>query len=120
MEKIQSIRGAITVDKNTKDAIQSATTKLVKEIIEKNNLNIDEIVNIAFTMTDDLNEENPATAIRETLKVDSVPMLCSQEMKIKNQMPMVIRTMIQVYTRLTKDQIKHVYLEKAATLRPDL
>lgn len=120
MEKIQAIRGAITVKENSVNAIKEATSRLIKEIIDQNNLVIDEIVNISFTMTDDLTVANPATALRETLNLTTVPMLCSQEMKIDGGMPFCIRTMIQTYTPLTRQEIKHIYLEEAANLRPDL
>lgn len=120
MERIQSIRGAISVEENTISAIKEATTRMIKGIIEENNLDLSDIVNISFTMTDDLDEANPATCIRESLSLDSVPMLCAQEMKIKNTMPRCIRTMVQAYTSLTKSQIKHIYLDKASSLRPDL
>lgn len=120
MQRIQSIRGAIDVTENSIDAISSATTKLIKEILEKNSIKEDDIVNIMFTITDDLDAINPATVIRKTLNLTTAPMLCSQEMKIQGAMPKVIRTLVQTYTSLNKNQIKHIYLEKAESLRPDL
>ena len=117
MEKIVSIRGAITVSENTVKGIKSATSELINEILKQNKLDISKIINIIFTVTDDLDAINPATISREDLKLDSVPMLCVQEMKIKNGLPRCIRVMVNAYTN---NQIKHVYLGSAGDLRPDL
>ena len=120
MDKIISIRGAITVKENTVKDIKSATTKLLNELFTQNNLQEEKIINIIFTVTDDLDTLNPATVIREEFKIDSIPMLCVQEMKVKDGLSRCIRVMIQVYSDLTKEKIKHIYLGDAANLRPDL
>ena len=118
MKKLCSIRGAITVKKNSRSEIEKATTDLLKTIFKKNKLNKSNVVNIFFTFTNDLNEVNPATVARKTLSLDSVPMLCSQEIKIKGAMPRCIRVMVQAY--VTNEHISHIYLNKAKSLRPDL
>lgn len=121
MEKIISIRGAITVKENSVNEIKNATVKLLNEIFEHNNINSKKIINIIFTVTDDLDILNPATVARGKFKIDSVPMLCVQEMKVKNGLSKCIRVMIQTGTNHSKpNEIKHIYLGKAATLRPDL
>lgn len=118
MKKICSIRGAVTVKKNSTSEIKEATTNLLKTIFKRNKLNKSNIINIFFTFTDDLNKINPATVVRKTLNLNSVSMLCSQEIKIKGAMPRCIRVMVQAY--LNNKHINHVYLEKAESLRPDL
>ncbi len=120
MEKIVSIRGAITVKENSIKEIKDSTVKLLKEIFIQNSLDEEKIINIIFTVTDDLNVLNPATIARTEFKIDTVPMLCVQEMKTKDGLPRCIRVMIQGYLNLKKDQIKHVYLGEAVNLRPDL
>ncbi len=120
MERVVSIRGAITVKENSIVEIKNATKELLNQIFKANNINEVQIINIIFTATDDLNVINPATIAREEFKLDTIPMLCIQEMKVKNGLPMCIRTMVQTYTSLSKDEVKHIYLEGATNLRPDL
>ena len=120
MQNIVSIRGAITVRENSVKEIKSATTKLLNEVFKQNGIEEEKIINIIFTVTDDLDALNPATVAREESKIDSISMLCVQEMKVKSALSKCIRVMIQVYSNLKRDQIKHVYLGDAASLRPDL
>ena len=121
MDKIISIRGAITVKENSVKDIKEATTKLLNEIFAQNNIREENVINIIFTVTDDLDVLNPATVTREDIKIDSIPMICMQEMKVKGVLPKCIRVMIQVGSYQGKPaEIKHVYLGDAVDLRPDL
>ncbi len=120
MDQIVSIRGAITVKENSIVEIKSATKELLNEIFKLNNLEEAKIINLLFTVTKDLTVINPATIARQELKLDTLPMLCVQEMEVINGLTKCIRVMIQTYISLPKDKIKHVYLEGASTLRPDL
>ena len=121
MEYIVSIRGAITVKENTVKDIKSATTKLLNELFTQNNIQEEKVINIIFTVTDDLDALNPATVAREEFKIDSIPMLCVQEMKVKDGLSKCIRVMVQVGDyRGKSNEIKHIYLGNAASLRPDL
>ena len=120
MEKIVTIRGAITVQENAIKEIKDSTVKLLNEIFLQNKINKEKIINIIFTVTDDLDILNPATVAREKFKIDSVSMLCVQEMKVKDGLPKCIRVMLQFYSDFNKEQVKHIYLGEAANLRPDL
>lgn len=119
-QNICSIRGAITVKKNSIKEITIAVSKLISQILKQNKLDKSKIINIIFTVTDDLDSVNPATIAREEFNLNSVPMLCVQEMKVKNKLPKCIRIMVNTHTKKTKEKIKHVYLGDAAKLRPDL
>ena len=121
MENIVSIRGAITVKENSVKEIKNATKKLLNEIFTQNNIQEEKVINIIFTVTDDLDVLNPATVARKDFKIDSIPMLCVQEMKVKDGLPKCIRVMIQVGAYHGKpNKIQHVYLGEAVNLRPDL
>lgn len=120
MEKLTSIRGATSVKENTELEIKTAVNELLKEIINQNKLKPENIVNIIFTATHDLDATHPATVAREELKFSNIPMICSQEMKVPGDLPKCIRVMIQVYTSFTKENVKHIYLHEASKLRPDL
>ena len=120
MEKLQNIRGAITVTANNVSEIKIAVKKLISELLRVNKFNVRDIKTLIFTATDDLNATNPATIAREEFDLDSVPMLCVQEMKIQGGLPKCIRVMIEVYTKVNKEDLQYVYLEEATKLRPDL
>lgn len=120
MEKLISIRGATQASENSIKGIKDAVAELLKKIIKQNNLDSEKIVNIMFTITDDLTAIYPATIAREELKLESIPMLCMQEMNVPNHLPRCIRVMVNVYSELRKEDIKHIYLGKANELRPDL
>lgn len=120
MQKLISIRGATQAKENTVSEIKKAVIELLKEIIKKNKVDPENIVNIMFTATDDLDAIHPATVAREVLNLNSIPMLCSQEVKVKDDLKKCIRVMLQAYSTLTKEEVKHIYLREAASLRPDL
>lgn len=123
MERLSAIRGAVTAE-NTKESIQVQTVRLIKEIVESNNLKLEDFVTIQFTLTRDLDVLNPATALRlgkEELPYDlsSVPLFCSQEAYIKGGLEKVIRVLITGYFGESKD-LNFVYLDGAKVLRPDI
>ncbi|MGM0411475.1 MAG: chorismate mutase, partial [Bacillota bacterium] len=118
-DKLRAIRGAITVKNNSKDEIKKASQKLIKKILEKNNIEEEEIVSIVFTATKDLNKYYPAAAIREK-SFKFVPLMCYQEMEIENSLEKCIRVMVYVNINTNLENINHVYLKKAKSLRKDL
>ena len=64
----KGIRGAITVDSNTEEALREATLELLCEIFEQNNIKgTENISHIIFTTTKDLNATFPAKFPRESL-----------------------------------------------------
>ena len=117
---IISIRGAITVENNTTKEIASASVELFKEIIQTNNVTIDNVINIIFSITKDLNAIYPAKAIRDNFNIGMTPLFCVQEADIQNSLEKCIRIMITASSDLTKNEVKHIYLKGAKALRPDL
>ena len=59
------IRGAIAEVKNTSEEIIQSSKNLFTEILEVNNLEIDKIISVIFTLAHDLTEAFPAKALRE-------------------------------------------------------
>ncbi len=116
---MRAIRGAISVDKNSRRDILDATKELLEQIILLNKIEIEEFVSITFTATDDLDSVYPAVVARE-IGLDKVPLLCFQEMNVKNSLRKCIRIMIYINRDCSLKDISHVYLKKAAYLRPDL
>lgn len=116
----RGIRGAITVKNNTIEDIKNATISLISEMIKQNNINISDISHCIFTMTNDLDAAYPAKFVRDELKFDYVPLLCFNELNIQNSLKMCLRALIVINTKKSQEEIKHIYLEGAKVLRPDL
>jgi len=119
MCNVRGIRGAIRVERNTKEDILAATRKLLTAMIDENTVQVDDIASVFFTVTPDLNAEFPAYATRDR-GWKMVPLLCAQEMDVPNSMTRVIRILLHVNTAKPLKQIKHQYLGDTAKLRPDL
>src|SRR5918911_2381522 len=116
--KLRALRGAITVHANEADAILSATEELMREVMERNALEADQMVSCIFTCTDDLDAEFPAVAARN-LGLSSVPLLCAREIHVPGALPRVIRLMLHCYAN-PESEAQHVYLREARSLRRDL
>jgi chorismate mutase len=107
------------VEGNAKVSITTATRRLLERIVDANNLAIEDVASVVFTATPDLDAAYPARAAREMGWVN-VPLLCMQEMAVTDSLPRCVRVLVHWNTDLSPDQIRHVYLGQARTLRPDL
>lgn len=115
----RALRGATTVTENTKEAIASGATELVRAIMQSNELEPVDMVSIIFTTTGDLNAEFPAVGARR-LGLTQVPLLCATEIAVPGSLERVIRCLVHVNTTRRPDELRHVYLHEARRLRPDL
>jgi chorismate mutase len=116
--RLYALRGAITVDRNTAEAILGATEWLMREIMKRNGLVPEDVVSCLFTLTDDLDAEFPAVAARQ-LGFGQVPLMCAREVPVPGAMPRVIRVMMH-YHASDDHESRHVYLGDARKLRLDL
>lgn len=117
---VRAIRGAITVETNTDEEIWSAAELLVKEIVAKNDLHVDDIASVLFTTTEDLNAAFPAKGARNIKDWEYVPLTCALEIPVPGSLPRCIRVMMHVNTEKSNKEIHHVFLRDAVKLRPDL
>ena len=117
---ILAIRGATTVESNTKEEILKETLNLMENIIKENNLDTDNMISMCFTMTNDLDAVYPSVAVRDLLNITDVPMLNYEEKYIQGSLRNCIRVMMYIDSNKTKKDIKHIYLNKAKDLRKDL
>jgi len=116
---VRGIRGATTVTANLGPHIIEATERLLREMTGANGVLPEDLAAVFFTTTSDLNAEFPAAAAR-ALGWRKVPLLCSTEIEVPGRIASCIRVLMLVNTEATQAQVKHVYLEGAARLRPDL
>ena len=117
--RLQALRGAITCEENTRAEIEAKTKRLVKELLDRNGIAHDDLVSVIFTATEDLTAEFPATAARD-LGLGDIPLLCARELTIDHGMPMCIRVLVHAYVDRPRQELHHVYLDGARSLRDDL
>lgn len=117
-ERLYAVRGAVQAEANEAEAILSATTELMRALLERNDLTPESMVSCLFTTTDDLDAEFPAVAARE-LGLQSVPLLCCREIPVPGSMPRVIRAMVHYYGPAGHVPA-HAYLGATQELRSDL
>lgn len=112
----KGIRGAITVEENSSEAIGAATIKLLKEMTEKNNIDISQISHVIFTLTPDLNADFPAKYARINLRWSDVAMMCFNELEVPNSLKKCLRVLIVLNCSETFEP-EFVYLDGAEVLR---
>lgn len=116
---IRGIRGATTIESDTKERVLSATHELLDAILSSNpDLKTDDLASALFTVTDDIVSVYPALAARQ-MGWDQVPMMCAREIPVMGSLPLCVRVLLHWNTDRKQGEIKHVYLREAVRLRPD-
>lgn len=119
MMRVRGIRGAVTVDADTEEAVLAATSSLLREMLELNEVDPEDVVSIVFTATGDLRSAFPAAAAR-AIGLDRVPVLSARELDVEGALPMAVRVLLHAYTERSQGDVTHVYLGDASPLREDL
>ncbi len=117
---VRGIRGATTVESNSREAILDATRELLSEIIRANAIDHADVASAYFTTTTDLNAEFPAVVARNEFGWTNIALMCGHEMDVPGSLRMCLRIMLLVNSEVPQDQVCHVYQRGAAALRPDL
>lgn len=116
---VRALRGATQLEADVREHLLDRVAELVREVLGRNGLAVDDVISIVLTATPDLQSEFPAYAARAA-GVTGVPLLCAQEMEVAGAMPRVVRLLAHVETSLRRDEVRHVYLHGARELRTDL
>ncbi len=116
----RGIRGATTVDINSREAILDATRELLGALVEANDIREEDVASAYFTTTEDLHAEFPAVAARSYFGWQNVALMCGHDMNVPGSLPMCLRILLHVNTDRSQNEVCHVYLRGAAALRPDL
>jgi chorismate mutase len=117
--KCRGVRGATTVEANTRDEILANTRQLLALMIRVNGIEPEDVASAMFSVTSDLNAEFPALAARQLGWLD-VPLLCTYEVDVPGSLRRCVRVMIHWNTETPQPEIRHVYIKEATRLRPDL
>lgn len=116
----RGVRGAITVKENNEQVIFQATDRLFKKIIHDNQIEPEQVASVFISVTDDITEAFPAKVLRSMEGWSYVPVMCMKEITVRSALDKCIRVMMHINTSKSQQEINHVYLEDAVTLRPDL
>jgi chorismate mutase len=112
----RGIRGATTVEHNTKEEILAGTTELLQLIIERNNLQPEDIISAIFSVTDDLDAAFPARAARLLGWTDTA-LMCTREIPVPGSLRQCIRVLVHINTTRSAAEIQHAYIKGAVNLR---
>lgn len=112
----KGIRGAITVEENSSEAIRAAVKELLTTIIAENSVKEDNISHVIFTLTEDLNAAFPAKFAREDFGWNNTAMMCFHELNVPNSLKMCLRVLVVINCE-KEFQPNFVYLKGAKNLR---
>lgn len=116
---LRGVRGATTVEANTSEAVLRGTRELLALMIRSNGIDPDDVCSVLFTTTRDLDAEFPALAARQ-LNWMNVPLMCGNEMAVPGALEKCVRILIHWNTPKKAEEIVHVYIRDAVSLRPDM
>jgi chorismate mutase len=117
---IRGVRGAITVRNDTEAEVVSQTEKLLRQMIQENQIAAEDVASIFISVTDDITSAFPAKAVRNINGWKYVPVMCMSEIPVQSSLKKCIRVMMHVNTTKRQEEISHIYLDGAEVLRPDL
>jgi chorismate mutase len=116
---VRALRGATTVDDDSRESIHAAVIELLTELFERNGVDHDDLISLLFTATGDLHSTFPAAGARE-FGLGDVPLLCARELDIAGATPRCVRLLVHLETDRSRADLRHVYLHGAVGLRDDL
>ena len=99
MSNVRGLRGATTVDEDTKEQVFERVVALLEAMFERNGLDKDDLISVLFTATDDIHSVFPALAARK-FGLGDVPLICARELDIDGGTPRCIRILMHIDTDL--------------------
>jgi chorismate mutase len=114
----RGVRGAVTVRRDDEDEILEATRELLQAILRANEIRVEDIASVYFTTTPDLTATYPAYAARQMGWQDAA-LLCGHEIAVPGGLGKCIRVLVHWNTTKAAEEIAHIYLREARSLRPD-
>jgi len=116
---VRGIRGAAQCPDGRPETVVATAQALLESVRIANGLDPGDVAAIFFTVTPDLNQAFASQAARH-LQWAHVPLIDVAQAPVDGDMPRVLRVLLLWNTDLPQDKVRHVYLGKAAALRPDL
>lgn len=121
MASVRALRGATTVDRDDAGHMADRVEALLRAMLEGNGIGTDALVSLIFSATADLRGTFPAAAARSRFPdLADVPLLDVAQLEIDGALARCVRILAHAEVDMPRAEIRHVFLEGAATLRPDL
>jgi chorismate mutase len=118
MRNVRGVRGATTVGGNDAGQIVARTEELLARLVAENGLHPRDVASAVFTVTDDLDAEFPAVAVRALEGWADVPLLCAREIPVPGSLGHCVRILLHWNTDRSPEEVRHVFLRGARELRP--
>lgn len=117
--RVRAIRGATTASENSVAAIREVVSELLDELEARNQIDVNSIISVIFSVTRDLDAIFPAAIARQRPNWDQVALFDVQQMHVEGGLERCIRFLIHVNLPASHETIYHPYLRQAKNLRPD-
>jgi chorismate mutase len=91
---------------------------LYDALLLENKLEEPDIVSVLFSVTGDLDAENPAAALRRSGRAADLALFSLREAEVQGGLERTIRVLIHCYMEETA-RPRHIYRNGAEVLRPD-
>jgi len=114
----RGVRGATTVDANAADDIRERTLELLEVLVAGNGIRPEDLASATFTVTEDLDAEFPALAVRSLPGWQDVPLLCAREISVPGSLARCVRVLLHWNTDRQQREVRHAFLRGARSLRP--
>ena len=115
---LRGVRGATTVEANTKEEIFEAVLQLLDALTEANGWQEEELGAVIFSSTPEVNAAFPEAAARR-FGWNDVALFGAQEIEAEDGVPQCIRVLVLWNTDKAMKELRHVYLRRAVALRQD-
>lgn len=103
---------------NEAGRIVARTEELLSRMIAENGILPGDVASAVFTVTDDLDAEFPAVAVRTLSGWADVPLLCAREIPVPGSLGRCVRILLYWNTERPSADVRHVFLRGARELRP--
>ncbi|GHV61170.1 chorismate mutase [Spirochaetia bacterium] len=116
-KRLHALRGAVQC-RNEAGDIGLQVSALYDELLRANNLAEGDIVSLVFSVTPDLDAQNPCAALRRSGRAPDLALFAVQEAAAQGSLPRTIRALIHCYLDVGAIP-RHIYRNGAEVLRPD-
>jgi chorismate mutase len=117
MKRLYALRGAAQCLNQAED-MGRQVSGLYDQLLIDNKLGEPDIVSLIFSVTADLDAENPAAALRKAGRGADLALFCVQEAAVKGSLERVVRVLMHCYLE-EGSRPRHIYRNGAERLRPD-
>ncbi|MDR2178510.1 MAG: chorismate mutase [Treponema sp.] len=117
MKRLFALRGATQCENREGDMARQVSA-LYDELLAQNKLPEADIVSLLFSVTGDLDAENPAAALRQSGRAPNLALFAVREAPVTGGLERTVRVLLHCY--LEEGAVpRHVYRNGAEVLRPD-